>query len=142
MDPWRPAPKQRLLGSKGNTSSVSTQLPGHPAASPKVVISRASRHQVVDAHGARLPDAVHPVLSLHQHLRGGDRDACRSRLEAAQPTTAGGLLPQSLTTTLPPHCVSRGRGPASLCPQTVCHLTKGRSKHNTGQQGGPQSAAG
>lgn len=88
MDPWKPAPKQRLLGSKGNTSSVSTQLPGQPGASPKVVISRASRHQVVDAHRARLPDAVHPVLGLHQHLRGGDRDACRSRLEAAQPTNS------------------------------------------------------
>lgn len=42
--------------------------PGHPAGIPKVVISGASRHQVVNAHRARLSDAVHSVLGLDQHL--------------------------------------------------------------------------
>lgn len=74
------------------------QLLGQPAASPEVVISRASRHQVVDAHGAQLSDAVHPVLSLHQHLQGVGQDGDRSRLLGpSQPClltvghTAGGL---------------------------------------------------
>lgn len=64
--------EQTQLESKGNTSSVSSlaqsPVPGQWPAIPNVVVSRASRHQVVDAHGAQLPNAMHAVLSLHQHL--------------------------------------------------------------------------
>lgn len=64
--------KQKQLESKGNTSAVSSlaqpQVPGQWPAVPNVVVSRASRHEVVDAHGAQLSNAMHSVLSLHQHL--------------------------------------------------------------------------
>lgn len=92
MGPWRAPPKQTLSGSKENTSSVSSPTAGPPAASPEVVVGRASCHQVVDAHGAQLSDAVHPVLSLHQHLQG--RGAGWRQVKATRSITNP---PQSVT---------------------------------------------
>lgn len=55
-DPRSPEQTQKHLGSKENVSSVSTlaqpPLQGQRPAVPKVVIGRAFRHEVVDAHGA------------------------------------------------------------------------------------------
>lgn len=97
---WVPGELPQSRGSQGAKKIhhwCQAQLLGQPAASPEVVISRASRHQVVDAHGAQLSDAVHPVLSLHQYLRGVGRDGGRSRL----------------------------LGPSQPCLLTVCHTAGG-----------------
>lgn len=147
-EPRSPQPKAAAL--RGQRTSITCVKPcsahtaGPQLAIPKVVISRASRHEVVDTHGARLSNAVRPVLSLHQHLRGpGGQAGCRSSPKQLSPPQQQPFVPK------PRHnpsssedftAVPRGRGPMSLYPQTTCHLRKDRTKQNTGR--GTRPAAG